>query len=139
MSSDTYVRVRRQPNNYEIATYRLSDISELDWDDVSGGIRSSFFNQYFLYGYVWCDGAIEGRVAHSGEFGIKNHGPCPHRIKVCILKKDNEDIYATLIKDLPPKPQQERSKPTSGHLCKTDIVIILKEKGAMRGTKLIIY
>ena len=137
MSEDILVKVRRQPNDGNIATYRRSDIFELYWDDVSGGIQQSFMGQHFLYGYVWCNAAVEGAVAHSGPHGIKNHGKCPHYIKVCVLKSDNsETIYKSLTKGLPPKPQLERSKPKSGNTCKVDIIATLSERGAMRETRL---
>ena len=129
---DTYVKVRRQPNDYQVATYKLSGIFDLHWDDVSGGIGVSFMDQHFLYGYVQCDEAVEGEVAHSCQ-----HGTAPHSIKICILKKDNKTIYESLIKDLPPKPQMERSKPESGNTCKKDIKIILEQNGSMRKTELI--
>ena len=48
-NSNTFVKVRRQPDSYQVATYKHSDISELHWDDVSGGIRVSFMGQHFLY------------------------------------------------------------------------------------------
>jgi hypothetical protein len=38
----------------------------------------------YLCGYVWCDAAVEGEVAHSCR-----HGEDPQRIKVCVVKKDN--------------------------------------------------
>ena len=37
------------------------------------------------YGYIWCDDLVEGEVAHSCA-----HGPGPHRIKVVVVKKDND-------------------------------------------------
>lgn len=33
---------------------------------------------------VWCDGMVEGELDHSCE-----HGPPPHRVKVCVVAKDN--------------------------------------------------
>lgn len=48
---------------------------------VSGGARAAFSRE-MLCGYVICDEAVDGAVAHTGM-----HGECPHRIKVCIVKK----------------------------------------------------
>ena len=105
MSEDTIV-VRRQPNNHMTAVYLLSSFEDPHWDTVSGGVKTTMFNQPFIYGYVLCTEAIEGAVAHSGEHGIENHGPCPHRIKVCALKKDNKNLYSKLLEIVGPRPEQ---------------------------------
>jgi len=139
MSDDILIKVRRQPSDYRIATYKQSGISDIDWDNISGGIRSSFMGQYVLYGYVMCNEAIDGEIAHSGQYGIENHGPCPHRIKVCILKQDNEKEYANLLEDLPPKPEITflGPIPKSYSTFKEDIESILSENGEMREADLI--
>ena len=91
---------------------------------------ATMFNQPFIYGFVQCDEAIEGEVAHSGT-----HGPCPHSIKVCALKSDNDKaIYSILLKKAGPRPNSNRSKSKTGNTCKKDICIILKEKGELRET-----
>ena len=102
---DIFVIVRRQPSDHRTAKYLLSSFENPHWDTVSGGIRTTLFNQQFIYGYVQCTDAVEGEVAHSGEHGIDNHGPCPHRIKVCALKKDNKGVYNTLLEIVGPKPK----------------------------------
>ena len=132
MMLDTTVIVRRQPNNYQTAKYLLSSFEEPHWDTVSGGVQTIMFDQPFIYGYVICNDAVEGEVAHSGA-----HGPCPHRIKVCALKKDNLPIYSTLLELAGPRPLTERSKPTTGRTCKKDILLILADEKGMRGTTLI--
>jgi hypothetical protein len=38
-----------------------------------------------------CDGMIAGKLAHSCE-----HGPPPHRIKVCVTKKGNEKFWRAI-------------------------------------------
>jgi hypothetical protein len=92
--ADTCVWVRRQWNDHRQALYRLEDIRGLHWDSVSGGVRAKA-PQQFLHGYVDCDAMLEGEIAHSGL-----HGPCPHSIKVCVLKKDNDPkVYRLLEKD----------------------------------------
>ena len=123
--------VRRHPGDYRTAKYRLSDIGGLRWDKLSGGVQRTAFGQYYLYGYVACNEAVEGNVAHSGV-----HGPCPHTIKVCILRQDNISSYELLVRDLPPKPEYARSQPKTGNICKVDIIETLSSKGAMRETEL---
>jgi len=75
--------VRRQWNDWRTATYRLQDFESPHWDNTSGGVGAPA-PRLFIHGYVWCDGAIDGEVAHSCS-----HGEGPHRIKVCVVKKDN--------------------------------------------------
>ena len=106
MSEVAYVFVRRQPSDYQIAKYKLDDFEEPHWSRVSGGVKTSMFNMPFIYGYVSCLGSVDGsEVAHSGRFGLENHGPCPHRIKVCALKMDNsKEVYGALLKIVGPKP-----------------------------------
>ena len=85
------VWVRRQWDNQEKAKYRLIDLADVRWDEISGGVCAPA-PQPFLHGFVQCDAQLEGRVAHSG-----GHGRCPHRIKVCIVKKDNDpEVFAYL-------------------------------------------
>ena len=81
--SDETIRVRRHWNDWKTADFRLGDLEGLHWDTVSGGVgvRSP---RLFLHGYVWCNAMVAGEVAHSCV-----HGEGPHRIKVCIVKKDN--------------------------------------------------
>ncbi|GHV13441.1 hypothetical protein FACS1894219_08240 [Clostridia bacterium] len=131
---NTCVTVRRQPDNYMTAKYLLSSFQEPHWDWISGGVRTTMFDQPFIYGYVMCTEAEEGEVAHSGT-----HGSCPHRIKVCALKKDNKDIYTRLLELAGPRPDTSwlRSKPTTGNTCKKDIILALTDKIGMRGTTLI--
>ena len=86
------VIVRRQFNDWRTATYRVDDLSDLHWSDVSGGVRARA-NREYLCGYVFCDAAIEGELAHSCR-----HGEGPHQIKVCVVKGDNtKATYAGLL------------------------------------------
>jgi len=87
--------VRRHPNDWQEATYKLSDVSGLHWDDISGGVgrRTSHIT---LFGYVSCDGAIDGEVAHSCR-----HGSGPHRIKVCLPKGVNKDNWSAIAEIAP--------------------------------------
>jgi len=85
------VYVRRQWNDWRIAGYFLTDVSGLHWDSISGGIMAAS-PRPFLSGYVLCTEMVEGELAHSCE-----HGPPPHKIKVCITKKDNtKEVYEKL-------------------------------------------
>lgn len=81
---EEHVWVRRQWSDYRRAKYGLADVQKIHWSDTSGGVNA-VSPHFFLHGYVPCDGMLEGELAHSGT-----HGPCPHDIKVCITKSDND-------------------------------------------------
>ena len=81
--NESVVLVRRQWNDWRTAEYRLSDVEGVHWSRVSGGV-GALAPQPFMNGYVRCDQTLGGELAHS-----RTHGPCPHSIKVCIVKKDN--------------------------------------------------
>lgn len=86
------VWVRRQWNDLRVAKYQLSGVERVHWGRISGGCKA-IAPQSFLHGYVWCSGILEGELGHSCT-----HGPPPHRIKVCIVKKDNDaNTYARLV------------------------------------------
>jgi hypothetical protein len=97
------VQVRRQPGDWRLAAYRLSDIARLRWDFVGGGIRRK--SQWHVYGFVMCNGMVHGRIAHSCA-----HGPPPHRIKVCITRKYNEKIWPLISTKVGPKPLPRRRR-----------------------------
>ena len=61
-----------------------------DLSDISGGVQHRA-NRHYLHAYVMCDGMIARELAHRCE-----HGPPPHRIKVCITKKGNEKFWRTI-------------------------------------------
>jgi hypothetical protein len=80
------VRVRRQWNDNQIGTVRLTDLSGFHWSQYGGGQTYRFGGvapKPFLHAYTLCT-KIDGEIGHSCR-----HGPPPHRIKVCITKKDN--------------------------------------------------
>jgi len=81
--SDVFLQVRRQWNDWRIATVKLRDFSGAHMSDQSGGVHRRS-PRPFLHGYIWCDAIVEGELAHSCS-----HGRGPHRIKVCVVKKDN--------------------------------------------------
>ncbi len=78
------VYVRRQPNDWREAAYRVEDVEDIHLSSVTGGVQTALSHNA-LCGYVWCDGMIEGELAHSCE-----HGPPPHRIKIVIPKVCND-------------------------------------------------
>jgi hypothetical protein len=124
MENQTFVWVRRDPKNYKTAKYRLADVNQIDWDNVSGGVGGRA-GQWFLYGHVQCDQMVEGDLAHSGT-----HGDCPHEIKICILKTDNDSAtYKRLMEITGPRPPRE---PT----CAEDTVAIVRDKQPIRGPDL---
>jgi hypothetical protein len=86
-SDDPVFKVRRQWNDWRMADYRLSQIENIHWDTISGGVNRRT-NQPYLHGYVMCNAMISGKLSHSCK-----HGPPPHRIKICITKKWNQKIW----------------------------------------------
>jgi len=46
----------------------------------------------FIHGYVFCDDMVAGELAHSCR-----HGNGPHRIKVCVVKKDNAAVFDRIL------------------------------------------
>jgi hypothetical protein len=97
------VYIRRQWSDAgRIGWVRAGQIQGLHWDCQSGGYgrEGGFGNGApfpFLHGYVWCND-IEGEIGHSCM-----HGPPPHRIKVCIVQKDNpRSVYKSLLDRMSP-------------------------------------
>lgn len=71
---------------------RISDLEGVHWSRISGGVRAPA-PRPFLSGYVKCDQVLEGGLSHSCM-----HGEGPHRIKVCVVKKDNtKEVYAKVL------------------------------------------
>jgi len=94
------VRVRRDWDDYRIATVRWSGLGNPRWDMVSGETQTRT-PEPFVHGYVMCD-RVKGDIAHSCI-----HGPGPHNIKVCIVEKDNSrqvwDYLMKIVGSKPPK------------------------------------
>lgn len=76
--------VRRHWNDYRKAVIRASKFQYPHWDRESGGVGVNSPHP-MVYGYINCDEVEEGELAHSCT-----HGPAPHRIKVVMVKKDND-------------------------------------------------
>lgn len=81
-SGRTAVYVRRDWNDRRIGKVRWSDLENPRWDNVSGGTQIES-RRPFVFAYVWCN-KVQGDIAHSCL-----HGPAPHNVKVCIMKRDN--------------------------------------------------
>jgi hypothetical protein len=90
IDDDSIIYVRRQPTDWKTGSVYYKDLEDFCWDMITGGTRIKTSNLH-LFAYMWCDKVIEGEVAHSGI-----HGPCPHRIKVCVLKTDNPKTFRDL-------------------------------------------
>jgi hypothetical protein len=85
-TEDRVVTIRRQWNSYDRGTVRLADLTGLHWSDVAGS-RTNLRGRSprpMVQGYVWCDAVAGLDYSHSCL-----HGEGPHRIKVCVVAKDN--------------------------------------------------
>jgi len=98
------VTVRRQWNDYRSATFRIDDLDDWHWDTISGGVNA-VAPQPFVHAYGSCDGKIGGEIAHSGI-----HGPCPHRIKLCLTKTDNQAVWSEVLRRAGPPPPRRKDK-----------------------------
>jgi hypothetical protein len=100
MDDDPHVVVRRQFDEPRTAQCRLSAFRNIHWDFISGGAQRLAPWPY-MYGYVWCSDLVNAdEFPHSCL-----HGPPPHSVKVCIVKKDNgPQTYRELLKQAGPKP-----------------------------------
>lgn len=110
VSTDVLVSVRRHPQDWQTATYRLNDVHNLHWDCVSGGV-GRVTSHPALFGYVWCNGAVSGGVAHSCR-----HGPPPHRIKICLPKVCNKEHWPTIMTQVPSRQQKSSATAPAGRL-----------------------
>jgi hypothetical protein len=104
-TSQGFVWVKRQFNDYRLARYPVDAVEFPHWTDISGGVRA-VAPQPFLHVYVSCDGMVEDELAHSCA-----HGSGPHRILVCVTKSGNDP---SVFQTWPPKRGQGqvgRSRP----------------------------
>jgi len=98
ISGRTAVRVRRQWDDQRIGAVRWSELSNVHWDSVSGGTQAQSPEPY-IHAFVWCN-KVKGTIAHSCI-----HGPGPHNIKVCLVKKDNSKaVWNRMLKLAGPRP-----------------------------------
>jgi hypothetical protein len=95
ITADTLLAVRRYPTNRRIGKVRLGDIRHIQWRSQSGGRRSRFMAQPFVFGLIPCTKIVEGSIAHTCQ-----HGPPPHEVLVCMCQKDNPKDLAVLMAHL---------------------------------------
>lgn len=88
------ITVRRQWNDWKLAEYRLSELSGLHWDTISGGVNAKSPRD-FLHAYVLCDRMESGELSHSCR-----HGKGPHLIKVCVTKTHNKEVVPQVLAKL---------------------------------------
>jgi hypothetical protein len=94
------VFIRRQWPDHRVGSVKFDDLDDLHWDVISGGV-AKVTPHPFIHGYVLCD-RVQGEIAHSCL-----HGQGPHRIKVCVVKKDNgPETYEQLLAIVGPKPRR---------------------------------
>ena len=97
-----YVWVRQQWNSRDAAKVDFESLQNVRWDTVGGGMRAPA-PEPFLHGYIQRDERIDGWLASSGV-----HGDCPHEIKVCIVRQDNDPhVFAELVRIAGPKPARQ--------------------------------
>jgi hypothetical protein len=85
--AELFVWVRRQWNDRKIGKVRFRDLDGFHWSQYGSGHRFRFGGiapQPFLHAFMPCTSLVEGSVGHTCR-----HGPPPHKIKVCITRKDN--------------------------------------------------
>jgi hypothetical protein len=102
--ADTLVRVRRRWYNRKIGTVRLLDLEGFHWAPAGRGRYGRNSARWFLHAYMLCTKIVAGAVGHSCQ-----HGPPPHRIRVCLTKKDNGAAYVRLAA-LPRRPPPTRKR-----------------------------
>src|SRR5262249_7056213 len=96
---ELFVSVRRQPDDWKIATYELQKISGLHVATGGGGVQRR--SAMHVYGYVLCDEMVNGELEHSCQ-----HGPPPHQIKVCVTRKYNKRVWPQIIEIVGAKPKR---------------------------------
>jgi hypothetical protein len=87
-SGEDLVWVRRHATDWRQASYRLADLIGRPWTDAldrPGAGR--------LYAHVWCDAMQDGEPLHPCQ-----EATAPHRISVCILRRDNEPLFEHLLR-----------------------------------------
>ena len=107
LSDDTLVAVRRHPLNYQTAMYRFGEVTALHWSTASGGVGTAT-SHLTLFGYVWCNAMASGELAHSCS-----HGPPPHHIKVCFVKKLNQPMWRQILHRAPALPSNAEGQSMS--------------------------
>lgn len=89
-TSNPIIIVRRRWDDPESARVALQHTRELAIKDQPGGICSPV-PRPFLFARVWCDYLIEGAAIHKCDSRT-----APHELELCVLERDNPDVYSTL-------------------------------------------
>lgn len=98
-AADFIVTVKRGWfSGWRLAKYHFSDIRNLRWSNMSGGVNE-ILPRTTLMGYVWCDGMLEGELDHSCR-----HGRPPHEILVCLFKTHNRENWHRILAAAPDAP-----------------------------------
>lgn len=89
LADDTLVTVRRSWSDAGMTgRVRFDGLENFHWSDGRSEYSDNGFMRVaprqFVHAYMMCDSLVDGEVSHSCM-----HGPPPHRIRVCIVKKDN--------------------------------------------------
>jgi hypothetical protein len=88
--SNPTIIVRRRWDDPQSARVALQHARELAIKDQPGGICGPI-PRPFLFARVWCDHLIEGADIHTCD-----PRSAPHELELCVLERDNPDVYATL-------------------------------------------
>jgi hypothetical protein len=80
------VWVRPQHRDWRQAAFRLSDLQDVSWGDP---LDEAFLTR--LYAHVWCDAMVDGERLHACK-----PVTAPHRLRVCVLRRDNEAMFERL-------------------------------------------
>ena len=105
ITDETIIKVRRDMTDYNVGSVYYKNLNYFKWDYVGGGVKT-VHPRLFLFAGIYCTDIFEGGVAHSCQ-----HGPCPHKILVVILKKDNEEVWEELISKHKKPFEEYTSKP----------------------------
>jgi hypothetical protein len=88
--SNPTIIVRRRWDDTESARVALQHARELAIKNQPGGICGPI-PRPFLFARVWCDHLIEGADIHACD-----PRSAPHELELCVLERDNPDVYAAL-------------------------------------------
>ena len=99
MAEKQWVAICRSPpvgfDKGRIGIIHFDDIKSVRWDNHAGGVAREFCKftkRNYLYCYVDCTDIVL-EVDHTCQ-----HGPPPHEIKVCVVKKYTpKDLYNKLV------------------------------------------
>jgi hypothetical protein len=99
---DPLVWVRRHQHDWRLAAFRMSDLGDLQEDRESKSRLSAT---------VWCKPPEDGERLHACR-----PNAAPHRVRVSVMKKDNEGIFQRL------RRGAREAEPEFEGLCARDLV-----------------